>query len=100
MHPAAFFRELQKALPRGRSVLVGRRRLRALGPRDAAGAAGAAAGCGSVRWAPSARRCRTAWRCSWRIRGGRVAVITGDGALGFYIAEMDSAGAAQAADGA
>ena len=50
-----------------------------------------AAGCGWGRWEPSVRRCRTRWRCNWRIPDGAVVAITGDGALGFYIAEMDSA---------
>ena len=90
MHPAAFFHELRQALPRdvlyswdggdfvhwGRAILPARRPggwLR-LGPLGTIGAA-----------LPNALALQLAHP------GQPVAAITGDGALGFYLAEMDSA---------
>ncbi|HEV3196467.1 MAG TPA: thiamine pyrophosphate-binding protein [Bryobacteraceae bacterium] len=90
MHPAAFFRELRAALPRdvlyswdggdfahwGRAMLPAREAggwLR-LGPLGTIGSS-----------LPNGLALQLAHP------GRRVAVITGDGALGFYIAEMDSA---------
>jgi acetolactate synthase-1/2/3 large subunit len=89
MHPAAFFRELQRALPRdvlyswdgGDFVHWGRAMLPALhaggwlrlGPLGTIGSA-----------LPNSIALQMAHP------GRPVAVITGDGALGFYLAEMDS----------
>jgi acetolactate synthase-1/2/3 large subunit len=90
MHPAAFYRELSRALPRdalyswdggdfvqwGRAMLPAREAggwLR-LGPLGAIGSA-----------LPNGLALQLAHP------GRPVAVITGDGALGFYIAEMDTA---------
>jgi acetolactate synthase-1/2/3 large subunit len=90
MHPAAFYRELSRALPRdvlyswdgGDFVQWGRAMLPArepggwlrLGPLGAIGSA-----------LPNGLALQLAHP------GRPVAVITGDGALGFYIAEMDTA---------
>ena len=90
MHPAAFFRELKQALPRDVLLCLGRRRFRPLGPRHPArprARAVAAAGAAGHHRLVAANSLALQTGAS-RQAG---AVITGDGSLGFYIAEMDTA---------
>ena len=90
MHPAALCREFEGRCAARRAVLLGRRRFRPLGPRLAPGAEPG----GWLRLGPlgaigSALPNGLALQLAHP--GRPVAVITGDGALGFYIAEMDTA---------
>ena len=74
----------------GRAFLLGRRGFRALGAGDSAGAARgrmAAAGSAGHHRVVAAQRDRAATGAP----GEAVVAITGDGALGFYLAEMDTA---------
>ncbi len=90
MHPAAFFRELQAALPGdvlyswdgGDFAHWGR----AIASRAPSGRLAAA---GTARH-HRLRRCPMRLALQLAHPGRQVAAITGDGALGFYLAEMDT----------